>query len=161
MRIPLFLILLCPAHLPQQLRKAHLLADYYRLYGAIGELKQMDFFQKTDDDPKTAIFMSVFDSMGRLYEAGNDLFEKSFLTSVDFLEDSCQNKTVNTLLFAALVAPEDRIIWFRTALEVCMTSAFRSVQFIKVRKGKMGEVCVSSVSRLLLPPPPSKNPTAR
>ena len=150
-------------HFPQftaPTRSARLQADFHRMYDAVTELQQMEFFKKTyDNNPETAIFMSVFDGAGRMYEAGNAVFEKKFIPSIDFLNDSCQHKTFNTLLLAALMAPEDRILWFRMALEVCMTSSTRAVHFVKVRKGKKSEVCMSvrltsSPLPFPFPPPP-------
>ena len=115
-------------------RRTKFVTDYYRQYPAIEELKGTDFFKAMDNDPKKAIFMSAFGPTGRLYEAGNAVFEETFMPTVEFLGNTSQNKTINTLLFAALMAPEDRILWFRTALGMALTPANRAVHFVKVGK---------------------------
>ena len=152
-----------PRHKHTQ-RRAQLLSEYYRQYAAIEELKGMEFYKAMDKDPKTAIFMSVFDSMGRLYEAGNAVFEKTFMPIKEYLESAGQNKTIKLLLSAAVMAPEDRVLWFRTAFEVAITPTTRSVHFIKVgsSSGWVG-MCTSLpavrvVSSLLTPPPPPPPP---
>jgi hypothetical protein len=81
-----------------------LVADVERQRGSIDSFQASDTFKLLDDDPQNkAIFASVFDSMGRLHEAANALFEETFLSSHEFLEESLANRTINTVLFTACV----------------------------------------------------------
>lgn len=75
-----------------------------RLRDAIDAFQASDTFVRLDDDPENkAIYCSVFDSQGRLQECGNRLFEETFLSSHDFLEESLATRTINTILFSAYV----------------------------------------------------------